>query len=282
MKLKLNIFQKITTAFFILIIISSCTKNNDEQLLNENPLSKVDVNFIGKEHNKGLDYVLAKIKQDNKNFSRRSISEFSTLVEQYSKEYAIKNGLTQEDSKLILFYDNTIHISSRTSEEENLMVNSNFSPELQDLLDDLHSLSDSDKNDWEISDFLNYISDLENQANNLGLSDEEKFIFFSGTTVAKNSLEYWNNNIAEWAELFEDSKGNRMSAKSLWDEFNWGAIGISDAAGAVGMAARLVVSGSGAAMAATGPGGWVGIGLVVAAGAIGSSATAFAAQAMTM
>lgn len=282
MNLKLNIFQKFMLVFCASLIILSCTKN-DEQQLNENNLSKVDVNFIGKEHNKGLDFVLNKIKEDNNNsFSRRSISDFSILVEQYSKEYALENGLSQNDSELILFYDNTINISSRNSEQENLMENSSFSLELQNLLNDLNSLSDSDKDDWEINDYLIYISDLENQANNSGLSDDEKFIFFSGSSVAKNSLEYWDNNIAEWAEFFEYTEGNRMSARGFWDSFNWGAIGISDAAGAVGMAANLALNGTGAAMAATGPGGWVGIGLVVAASSIGSSATAFAAQAMTM
>ncbi len=276
-------FFKIMSIFFCAsLLISSCTKN-DEQQLNENSLSKVDVNFIGKEHNKGLDFVLNKIKEDNKNsFSRRSISDFTTLVEQYSKEYALENGLSQNDSELILFYDNTINTSSKTSKEGNLMENNSFSLELQSLLDDLNSLSASDKDDWEINDYLNYISDLENQANNSDLSDEEKFIFFSGSSVAKNSLEYWDNNIAEWTELFEDTGGDRMSARGFWDSFNWGAIGISDAAGAVGMAANLALNGTGAAMAATGPGGWVGIGLVVAAASIGSSATAFAAQAMTM
>lgn len=282
MNFKLNFFQKIMIVFFASIIISSC-KKNDEYQLNENALSKVDVNFIGKEHNKGLDFILNKIKEDNNNsFSRKSISDFSRLVEQYSKDYAIENGLSQNDSKLILFYDNTINNSSRNSEQENLMENSSFSSELQSLLNDLNSLSDSDKDDWKITDYLTYISDLENQANNSGLSDEEKFIFFSGSSVAKNSLEYWNNNISEWAELFEDTEGNRMTVRSFWDNFNWGAIGISDAAGAVGMAANLTLNGSAAALAASGPGGWAAIGLVVAASSIGSSATAFAGQAMTM
>jgi hypothetical protein len=180
-----------------------------------------------------------------------------------------------------LFYDNTIDNLSKTTEKENLMSNNSFSSELQNLLDALNGLSVSNKDNWEINDYLTYISDLENQANSSGLSDEEKFIFYTGTSVAKNSLKYWNDNITEWSQLFETTKGYKMSSKGFWDSFNWGAIGISDAAGAVGMAANLVLNGTGAAMAATGPGGWVGIGLVVAASSIGSSATAFAAQAIT-
>lgn len=281
MNLKLYIIKK---AFFFLLIIvfSNCTENINEEKLNETSLSNVDVNFIGTLHNKGLDFVFNKIKKENKNsFSKKSISDFSLLVNQYLKEYVIENGLSQNDSKLILFYDNTIDILSKTTEKENLMSNNSFSSELQNLLDALNGLSVSNKDNWEINDYLTYISDLENQANSSGLSDEEKFIFYTGTSVAKNSLKYWNDNITEWSQLFETTKGYKMSSKGFWDSFNWGAIGISDAAGAVGMAANLVLNGTGAAMAATGPGGWVGIGLVVAASSIGSSATAFAAQAIT-
>lgn len=281
MNLKLYIIKK---AFFFLLIIvfSNCTENINEEKLNETSLSNVDVNFIGTLHNKGLDFVFNKIKKENKNsFSKKSISDFSLLVNQYLKEYVIENGLSQNDSKLILFYDNTIDILSKTTEKENLMSNNSFSSELQNLLDALNDLSVSNKDNWEINDYLTYISDLENQANSSGLSDEEKFIFYTGTSVAKNSLKYWNDNITEWSQLFETTKGYKMSSKGFWDSFNWGAIGISDAAGAVGMAANLVLNGTGAAMAATGPGGWVGIGLVVAASSIGSSATAFAAQAIT-
>lgn len=281
MNLKLYIFRK-SFIYFSIIVFSSCTENINEELLNETYLSNVDVNFIGTLHNKGLDFVFIKIKKENRNsFSKKSISEFSLLVNQYLKEYVVENGLSQNDIKHIMFYDNTINILSKTSKEENLMNNNSFSSELQNLLDALNGLSDSNKDSWEINDYLTYISDIENQANSSGLSDKEMFILYTGTSVAKNSLKYWNDHIAEWSQLFENTKGYKISAKGFWDNFNWGAIGISDAAGAVGMAANLVLNGTGAAMAATGPGGWVGIGLVVAASSIGSSATAFAAQAIT-
>ncbi len=270
-KFKLNILILSIASIFL----NSCDSENDIIKNNEtNFLTKVDIKKIGIEHNKGLEYVFTKIKKDNiKRFSKKNISEFNILINKYSIDYAISKGLSKKDSYLI----NTQYKSMNK-----LSNNENFSEQLQSFLSELESLSNSDKDDWEINDYFTFISDLENEINGSNINDDEKFIALVGTSVAKSSLVYWNEHISEWADLFVDENGNKISNKSFWDNFNWGAIAISDAAGAVGMAANLALNGTGAAMAATGPGGWVGIGIVIAASSIGSSATAFAAQAMTM
>ena len=276
--MKINKLSILTLFITSLIFISCSNDNNEIDNMSENLLSRVDLNKIGEEHNKGLDYVLNQIKNENKkSFSRRNINDFNSLINEYSIKYAELKGLSTEESQLITIHDINIQFSARLSE------NNEFSDELNSFLVQLESLSDSDKDDWKLSNYLTFLIDLETQAQNSSLSDDEKFIFLSGTSVAKHSLEYWSENVDEWADLFENENGNRtMSAQGFWDRFNWGAIGISDAGGAVSSAAGLALSGTGAAMVAGGPAGWIGIGLVVGASAIISSGTAFAAQAMTM
>ncbi len=92
--------------------------------------------------------------------------------------------------------------------------------------------------------------------------------------IAKNSINYWHDNIKNWYEVFNGTN----SLKDL-DSFNWSwpwrTLALNDAEGAVATAASLAVNGTGEALIAAGPDGWLAGGMVLAAGGLGSSGIAF-------
>jgi hypothetical protein len=257
---------------FVSAIISSCSPDSTNEIIDEttnnNLLEKSsnklmwDPELVAITHNNGLDYIYTQLdetpisdqKQTNLFYGNKSL------------EFVLQNGL---DSK----YDENVpdkFIDDDIRDFENSLSTNHsqsFSYEyyfLKDLM--LDSKKDIDTK----------IQELSNYEPTKKLRDDYEYtMIITMAKVGKSSLEYWKSKGDAW----QTALGNNTAKRD--GDFNWSIIGFSDAAGAVGTAAGMVVNGSAAAMiAAAGPGGAVGVGLCIAAGGIMSSATAFTGQAI--
>ncbi len=253
---------------FISAIISSCSPDSTNEITAEATDSTLlarkgqnllwDPDLVATVHNNGLEYIY----NDFENIPNTSQNDTNSFLASKAREFVLEQGL---DSK---YSENVPAITDfDISNFENSIASnysSSFSYEyfyLKNLMiDDKKSLSDK-------------ILSLSNYTPTRTFNDDLEYtMIITMAKVGKASLEYWKDKGGEWQNSLNNSQA----------KFNWGAIGISDAGGAVTAAAGLWASGTGSAMiAAAGPGGAVGVGLVIAGGAIGSSATAFFAQAVT-
>lgn len=254
---------------FISIFISSCSPNSTDEItdeaINNNLFEKSgyklmwDPDLVAATHNNGLDYIynhlneapLSDQNQTNLFFGSRSL------------EYVLQNGL---DSKYDDNVPNEFIDDDITNFENN--INSNFSSGFAFEYYFLKDLMLDNKKDlnYKIQALSNYVP-IKNFRDNY-----EYTLIITMAKVGKSSLEYWKSNGSAWQAAI-----NNTSKSS----FNWSIIGFSDAAGAVGYGASMVLNGSAAGMiAAGGPAGAVGVGLCVAAAGIMSSASAFTGQAI--
>lgn len=252
----------------ITLFVASCSSNSSEEDYNENLNNSLfakqsnrllwDADLVANKHNEGLDYIYNHLNQAPLSNQENT----NTFLDNKTSEFILLNGLEQQYAGNIpdLIIDEDI------IEFEN-GISTNQSPDfsyeyfyLKNLLLD-ENKSTADK-----------INSLANYQPTRNIKDDLEYtMIITMSKVGKASLEYWNTKGSSW----QAAVGNTEA------KFNWGIIGFSDAGGAVTAAAGLWASGTGAAMiAAGGPGGAVGVGLVIAAGAIGSSATAFVGQAI--
>ncbi|MBC7651305.1 MAG: hypothetical protein H7101_06105 [Deinococcales bacterium] len=270
------------------MMFSSCSKNINESEINKNRLiTPKSLNFIGVEHNKGLDFIYNGLKNgrinngENATFSITTLQdrqEVLDLVEEQTHNY-IDNNYPQ-DPTLSLAHQ---LISSVCTEDfvssvngglyNNQLVTSITSNEVQ-FLDQLNVILSDDDNS--ITSIISRIEQLEMTASTF--SDEEKYVVFSASVVAKNSFSYWNEHFDDWQNLFHSNNFNlgTLSTGNLGSSgnyqtlgaVNWKNVGKADVAGAVGGAIR---SGVGLFF---GPVGWGSFGLSVIGTALGGSGTA--------
>ncbi|MGY4536267.1 hypothetical protein ACVW0P_000674 [Mucilaginibacter sp. UYNi724] len=86
----------------------------------------------------------------------------------------------------------------------------------------------------------NQINALEASAK-LDLSENELPLILVSTSIAKNTVEYWHDNIDKWNALLNDSKLSTQSLKNNVDQaggpgFSWKSVGATDVATGAGAA----------------------------------------------
>jgi len=128
-----------------------------------------------------------------------------------------------------------------------------FFKEICSLLDDTCNVSIT----------VNKIKRIESKIKE-GCKNRDTTILLSVSVVGRYSLLYWEQNYNKWVNKFGNSK--------KYPDINWRTVAKDDAISAGITATHLAVSGTGEAIAATGPEGWIGLGMIIAGSAIEGSA----------
>ena len=134
----------------------------------------------------------------------------------------------------------------------------------KELLYKINDLVNSKNSVDEVVEKLTYIKDIDC----LGLSSEERSIIYAATTIGIESVIYWNEHSYKWLSTVGDVISLK-SPKSSKGWFDWGSVGKSDIAGAVGGA----IGGALVGAAVGGVGAIPGAAAGFVGGGIGTSAT---------
>ncbi|MFV0506544.1 MAG: hypothetical protein ACK5L5_07530 [Bacteroidales bacterium] len=174
------------------------------------------------------DFVKKTFEMSNENLSTANL--------QISKVFdkTLKNGARLKNAKANL-YDNEMMLSD-------LQIG---------LLDELNKImSDNDHN---LKSLKRRIVSLEKRAVS-NLTEEECAVVLSAASVAKCTLEYWNENLDKWSELLGDNTATPPAVARLKSNgvFSWKVLGKADVAGAVGAASTGGVT----YLLGLGPVGW--------------------------
>ena len=249
---------------------------------NENNIpTKVDTNFdkIGEIHNAGLDYILENLHID-KVISRSSAS--SEVHEISAVIYAQVNELSsQYITQLIAEEDTDVHDDFRQYGGESKLLSDIVAIDNSSLeVDDAAKVLSKEANIY-LSQYLRLVdsqydsdADFQNKLRAIGSLITEKFttveeqmILLPVTSVGEYSFQYWNENAWKWYAKF-GTYGYEMKSQvrsKIWK---------SDVAGGAVAGLHLWFSGTGAALAATGPSGWTAIGMIIAGKSLQASACA--------
>ncbi|MCS4238689.1 hypothetical protein M2306_001071 [Myroides gitamensis] len=271
---KYYIMKKSLATFLGLFIFVSCSSDQniskgDEAQLNSKNI-EFNLNYIGEEHNKGLNYIYNKISSSNYTFD----------IEDYSKSYYDINNVTEEylnysnidKSKKVYFYN-------KKDIDVFLLQKINFSSNAKKILNDYNILFDSDDNLDVVNQKMKDLNkELDFSYSKKLLFDKEYLILKSYMITGQYSLDYWGKNIDNWItnidRNIEKSKtSNKYQTKSWdWDRFKRAAKNMAkaDARGAAVGAVGGLIFGS-----AAGPGGTV-LGAAGGAVAFGMNGSAVA------
>ena len=221
----------ILSAFALSVVLFSCKKDKDfipNSNNNIEPLALIinQYDYIGQQHNDGLDFVYNKLltlKNENlKIYTKEEIQELSNQYTILYYETIKSDNPFQGAHSLINNSYKDMH-----SQEKLYNENLNLSNELMQLLDDLDVIINNQS--LTKNQIVNSIKSLEDNAINI-LNDNDQRIFFSASTVGRYTIDYWSNNINKWKELF-----------NYETESWWGNAGGADVAGAAGGAAGALV-----------------------------------------
>jgi len=248
---------------------SGSIKNKSETTLNPS-----EFDYIGIRHNSILDSIYHSLASNSANFTLAQALNKSKQITDSEINYVTPLNAdgeayigTRMNLVVDFFNDDNEHLPETGMYNEEM----ESSAELKSLLDDLNQvyLDIEDNGNLPLQDVLQDIYSLENHAADILTSDSELFIFYIYSRISVHSLSYWHENLTKWETSFGGN--NKVSGPY---GISWGNAAKSDAVSAGVGAVHLAVSGTGAAMLAGGPAGWVGIGaVVVAEGIIGSASS---------
>ena len=185
---------------------NATTKNEEKVEVNEVKSNSVerfhysDFEFIGVEHNAILGGVLEDIIKDS------NIKNEDLGIE-------MSNYIFEKSSKLISS-DKEVEYSKHVIDEmiyNPIDVTKNLYPiEKQDILsdnskvvlDELHKVLFSEN---EISIMINDIEEIERLSyNDVNLTNSDLYVIFTATSIAKNTIEYWEVNYDNWSSALKE------------------------------------------------------------------------------
>mgnify|MGYP006076124753 CR=1 FL=1 len=238
------------------IALWSCKKTDNLPVNQNNKIepSALNINefeYIGQQHNDGLDFVYDKLltlkNDDSKVYSKEEVIE---LTNQYTIEYYeyIKGDNSFNEAHDIIndSYYNMQTLDQLYNRYENLSSGLTSALNNLDIIISNQNLG--------LNEIVTKIKELELQAND-NLSSSDKIVFFSASTIARYTMNYWNSNSNKWKELFN------FETESWYGDAG-GADVVGGAAAAVGAAVVNVVIGAGT----------VAYGAAIIGGGVGSSA----------
>lgn len=238
--------------FIITLIIYSCNKENET-------LETQTINYekIGKEHNLGLEFIFNELKNkkisvDNKgdNFEnlmietkKSSVSFVENLELTRNLNYKKTINIFNEYDKLA---DKDIKYRRKgTQSNNNPIIEMKNQVDLSELQIKFFGQLDNAISDLDIDLGLDLtIERIKEMEKNIKLEcpEEAQFLLLSSTSIAKNSLEYWNNNLEKWMNLLNENSKNKTFSKTVtFSKFSdWGwfsdtlkSMGKSDVVGGV-------------------------------------------------
>ncbi|MEI7596518.1 MAG: hypothetical protein WCK02_12275 [Bacteroidota bacterium] len=235
------------------VIITSCKKESTQNSTDKIELKSQLVEkfkVVGEQHNLSLASVYNDMKSQEIDLSSKE--KFANQFEISLNKFFSKSTLINNSNSTCIDYKGkckyyfktqlTSKNKSGSSEEYNdsLINNSDFSANLKGLLLNLTKFPDNDN--LTISQFNIFIDSLNNVAVQILDNENELNIYFTASSVAKASFEYWANNLDNWVVMIGSNKKDPAS-------INNGVLG-ADVGGAVGGAIGAAVTGPGIAVGA--------------------------------
>lgn len=244
------------------MIFSSCSNLENEMTLNKNSDSSDSrIEKIGEVHNEGLSHIFERIKEEGTNgkavFHKTAFITKEFVSEMYGKDPLVLKAINESvdfEMNRLNFQNGCKNRILEIQEEKTL------STECQKYL--LEIYSNLEQIDTKQIEYFEEIEKIREESKNL--SDEfEIFIIDSTIEILMASYQYWDKNVTEWVSHPNSKVNGKISVSGL--------VG-ADATGATLSAVNMAVNGTGAALIAIGPSGWVAAGAAVAAGGLMSSA----------
>ncbi len=167
-------------------LIYSCTEK--ETTLDE--LKIVEFENIGKLQSQGLEFIFHFIDSSRRNGNIDiNYANFTSLAMQQSAKFVEKLAINQNEKQIILNNFDTNY----SSEKQQLSTNQNL------LIQTLLTVSKEFDGANSITT-INKINDIESQCKIL-LPEEERMIILTATTVTKNLVNYYTDNMPKWRGL---------------------------------------------------------------------------------
>ncbi len=292
-KILLNPLSKITQLFSSSVIlsvamtfaISSCKTGNtvSPDNIQVKKISIADYTIIGVQHNRGLDSmynVLRTVKENNQiNFTnKQSIFEFvktSLLndLERKAVDLKARNAINSVMSNQInlLAAKKSVQINSTSTSKSIALYSDSLAAHLsvnqKATLDKLGTIMLNES--LNVSQAIAEIGKLEVSAKN-NLTDKELPLIYVSTSIAKSTMQYWNDNFDKWITLLNskntnDTRLSTQALKTLAVDWSWRNFGASDVAGGAGAAATTWV------LNIEPGGGQIAYGSAIVGGAVGGS-----------
>ncbi|MAC94228.1 MAG: hypothetical protein CMC96_01870 [Flavobacteriales bacterium] len=257
------------------ILFTACNKNEDisnsKAFVNEQEKSvknkgnilkttstESDVIWAGTAHNDVIDLVYQELTLYYTEKYNQSDSIEFIYENMLDKTFQIATSVIQDnygldtfnlmESYLTDYYyqlaDSNYNLGSNLWFPEN---NDDLSQDQKYYLSSLNSALENQS--LSVSEIVSVFNDVKADAKD-NLSSDEFYVILSAVEVGKNTIQYWDDNIEEWYDLYTDQGGSTS--------ISWRGAGEADVKGAIGGAISAAISGGG-------------IGIGAAAGAIGGS-----------
>lgn len=235
-------------------------------------------------HNEAMDIVLSNLKDTEPASNEQIIKTIKLSTKEYVEnnqmffyDLNVSQKLLNSETDRLIMFDNKKRKSKLFANSTDFLLNTinNFSDNLslaqKELLLEIHNIFESESLPMNIISKLNVIKDIKC----LELPVEERPVIYAATTIGIQSVEYWHENLDEWIYTITNQKvGKDVYKAKGW--FDWGSLGKSDIAGAVGGAIGGAMAGAAAGGVGAVPGALIG-GL---SGGVGTSATDAALQVL--
>jgi len=150
----------------------------------------------------------------------KSSLDLLDVTKQAIEEFSQKNYKYDDKVEKILQIQMTKYLSDTKSGKNKPTLSQSFytddvkdslTVKQKEILDELHAVF-TDKN-LNLSSLLLKIEDIE-QKTERTLSENEQFIVYVATSIAKNTIQYWHNNIEKWIELALFNKNKKIGNKT--------------------------------------------------------------------
>lgn len=237
-------FKKLGTLVLTSLVVAtsifiSCNKENDniECVMKNNLSSDIVLNpknpydEIGVKHNSFLLKTKYLIADD--------VKDAITVTNHVLSSYDYDTTFSREIALAVIADSN----NNYTEVVNKFPISDELKDVFVSIIDDIYSLGVENEVDY--IKYKDIIVDYEDKILSMGLSEENKLILLSATSVLRHSLYYWNNEYSG----FEDDENTKAKEKSVW---KWIFVGVVDAAGAFGGAVSGVAVGGSIGMPITG------------------------------
>ena len=177
--------------------------NNNQNFVNP-------YNYIGIEHNQGLEYVYDELLKDE-NISHENIREGST---RYMVEFLESIGTENpvEDIDLGVQILQGLDSESLPRLVHDYINNEVFSSNVKGYFEEMFSLVEQGMSSQDLSIEMNKI--CQNASNQL--NEDDQIYVFSVASVLDNSYMYWEQNAEKWATMINEKKElGKVSTPSL-------------------------------------------------------------------
>jgi len=156
-----------------------------------------ELDSIGIKHNEALAYAFERLQQEDlSNLSENEIAELTAtfVSEFYTIRYGSLYGFTQNDLK-----SEILNIGIAPEDHHSLDISAEVKQVIDSILFVLENLGETETPE----DFESQVNNIVDNA--LGVLSIEEKVFLTGyKNLITKSFEFWDQNIEEWSELFDN------------------------------------------------------------------------------